>query len=505
MVKASMHITNFVGAGVTAEQADLYRISVDVSPAFAFKDGSALNFSYPGTTEIINGSATIPNMETEYLGNPLPWAINVTIEPKAGGQSPTYRHLKTFPEGTIEGATVEFVDMIDTEVVTVPEFGPSWAEEARVAAVASAAARDGAQTAESGALIAAGEAAASAAQVPELIEAAVVEMSPITSIEALVTHDPDGCLVFVTVPEPAPLPLGAPTLTALVPGKNQAAATWTAPSTLDPLAPITDYSVRYRIVGTGSWNYFAHTASTALTRTITGLANGAANNYEVQVAAVNAAGIGAYSASLTAIPGAVNGTVFSHTGAVDAAELVGTMPTVGPEAWIGTAGNWEITGGKISGKSTAAGNLETVNTGAYGLVTLTDTLNIETLAAATAISSRMYVKYIDSSNYAYLSVGVNTSGTCSFSFVCLSAGVTITNTFGMPAGAIPAATAAANYAVTITQLTPTTYSVTIGSTTRTVTLASDPGLAGSSRIGITTNTTRVKHSNLTVAVNGYYN
>ena len=158
-----MHITNFVGAGVTAEQADLYRISVDVSPAFTFKDGSAVNFSYPGTTEILNGTATIPNMETEYAGNPLPWAINVTIEPKAGGQSPTYRHLKTFPEGTVEGAVVEFATMIDTQVVTTPEFGPTWAEQARADAIVATNARAGAEVAQAAAASSAATAGSAAA------------------------------------------------------------------------------------------------------------------------------------------------------------------------------------------------------------------------------------------------------------------------------------------------------------------------------------------------------
>lgn len=341
-------------------------------------------------------------------------------------------------------------------------------------------------------------------EVAPQVQAAVAGLDPSSGF--IITRDSDGCLVIVNEPAPAPILLGAPSLTALVAGKSQATATWAAPSTLDPLAPITDYDIRYRIVGAGSWNYFAHTASAALTRAITGLANGTVNNYEVQVAAVNAAGIGAYSTSMTVIPGAVNTTVFSHTGAVASADLVTTMPTVGPEAWTGTVGNWEVTSGKIAGKSTAAGNLISAGVGAYGLTTLNTSLNIDTLAG-TAISHRIYFKLVDTSTYIYLGVGVSSAGVPSFSAVCLVNGVVITNTFGMPAGAIPSATAAADYPISVVQLTSTTYSVTVGSTNRTITLASDPGapMAAANKVGITTNSARVKHSNLTVAVNGYYN
>lgn len=71
---------------------------------------------------------------------------------------------------------------------------------------------------------------------------------------------------------------------------------WYAP--VNNPALLTDYSIQYRTSATataaaGSWSTFAHTASTAVTATITGLTAG--TNYDFQVAAVINSVTGSYS------------------------------------------------------------------------------------------------------------------------------------------------------------------------------------------------------------------
>ncbi len=66
---------------------------------------------------------------------------------------------------------------------------------------------------------------------------------------------------------------------------------WTAPS-FDGDSALADYVVQYRLSGDGSWTTFNDGSSTATSATVSGLANGV--TYDVQVAAVNAAGTGSY-------------------------------------------------------------------------------------------------------------------------------------------------------------------------------------------------------------------
>lgn len=75
-------------------------------------------------------------------------------------------------------------------------------------------------------------------------------------------------------------------------GAGSIKVTWSAPVWDGGSAP-TDYVVQYRRLGTSTWTTWAHTASAALTQTLTGLTSG--STYEVQVAAVNAAGTGSFS------------------------------------------------------------------------------------------------------------------------------------------------------------------------------------------------------------------
>ena len=92
----------------------------------------------------------------------------------------------------------------------------------------------------------------------------------------------------------------APTALAGTAGNAEAALTWAAPAA-NGGTPVTDYTIRYRTsAGPGAWATFADGTSTTASATVTGLTNSTA--YDVQVAAVNAAGTGSYSSTATVIP-----------------------------------------------------------------------------------------------------------------------------------------------------------------------------------------------------------
>ena len=71
---------------------------------------------------------------------------------------------------------------------------------------------------------------------------------------------------------------------------------WTAPSS-NGYSTITDYAIQYKLSTDSTWVTFSDGVSTALTATVTGLA--ADSMYDFRVAAINAAGTGAYSAIVT--------------------------------------------------------------------------------------------------------------------------------------------------------------------------------------------------------------
>ncbi|MCU0274267.1 MAG: fibronectin type III domain-containing protein, partial [Acidimicrobiales bacterium] len=89
---------------------------------------------------------------------------------------------------------------------------------------------------------------------------------------------------------------GAPSVT---PGDGELAVSWSAPAA-DGGAAITDYALEYRTLPSGSWTAVADGVSAATDRTLTGLTTGTA--YEVRVAAVNAAGTGAWSGAAAGTP-----------------------------------------------------------------------------------------------------------------------------------------------------------------------------------------------------------
>jgi hypothetical protein len=96
----------------------------------------------------------------------------------------------------------------------------------------------------------------------------------------------------ITVPDP-------PTGLTPTSGNAQVSLSWTAPAN-DGGSAITDYVMEYELTGSGLWSIFAEGTSTATNGTVTGLVNG--TSYDFEVAAVNAAGQGSPSASVTAVP-----------------------------------------------------------------------------------------------------------------------------------------------------------------------------------------------------------
>lgn len=81
-------------------------------------------------------------------------------------------------------------------------------------------------------------------------------------------------------------------------GSAEVALSWTAPDSGG--SAITDYLVQRKLTSDSTWTTVAHAASTATSRTVTGLTNG--SGYDFRVAAVNAIGTGAYSATASATP-----------------------------------------------------------------------------------------------------------------------------------------------------------------------------------------------------------
>jgi len=91
----------------------------------------------------------------------------------------------------------------------------------------------------------------------------------------------------------------APVSLAATPNDQQVALTWSVPSS-NGGAAVSDYIVEYKTASASSWSTFADGTSSATSTTVTGLVNGTA--YVFRVAAVNAAGVGAVSASTGATP-----------------------------------------------------------------------------------------------------------------------------------------------------------------------------------------------------------
>ena len=93
-------------------------------------------------------------------------------------------------------------------------------------------------------------------------------------------------------------PPGTPTSLAVTAGNAQASLTWSAPAS-SGTAAISDYFVQYSSDSGANWSSFSHTASTATSATVTGLANGTA--YVFRVAAVSAIGAGSYTSATSSV------------------------------------------------------------------------------------------------------------------------------------------------------------------------------------------------------------
>ena len=111
---------------------------------------------------------------------------------------------------------------------------------------------------------------------------------------------------------------GTPTGLAGIAGDRQVTLSWSAPAS-NGGAAITDYIVHYSSNGGASWITFNDGTSATTSATVTGLTNG--TTYLFQVAAVNAAGSGAFAQSAAFTPRSVAGA---------------------PSGVAGTAGNGQV-------------------------------------------------------------------------------------------------------------------------------------------------------------------
>jgi hypothetical protein len=91
---------------------------------------------------------------------------------------------------------------------------------------------------------------------------------------------------------------GAPTSVSGSAGTGQVSLTWSAPASNGGKA-ITDYTIQYSSDSGSTWTTFSKTASTATSKTVTGLTNG--TSYIFRVAAVNTIGTGSYSSNSSAV------------------------------------------------------------------------------------------------------------------------------------------------------------------------------------------------------------
>jgi hypothetical protein len=159
----------------------------------------------------------------------------------------------------------------------------------------------------------------------------------------------------------------APTGLAVSGGNAQASLSWTAPTGVIAQAPITDYREQFSSDGGTNWTTFTAAESTAASTTVTGLTNGTA--YVFRVAAVNAAGTGAYApASSEVTPGVASApTGLTATAGNAQIALAWTAPS--------NTGASSITGYRVE-YTPSGGSAQTVSTGStstsYALTGLTN-------------------------------------------------------------------------------------------------------------------------------------
>ena len=132
--------------------------------------------------------------------------------------------------------------------------------------------------------------------------------------------------ITVTVTDVAGEAPGVPAVpTVSAAGVTSVTAGWTAPANAGP--PVTDYDYRYRVTSPqGSWTEVTGTAITALSATITGLAED--TGYDVQVRATNAEGTSGWSDSGSGSTDANAAPAFTSAATFDAAENQTAVGTV---------------------------------------------------------------------------------------------------------------------------------------------------------------------------------
>jgi len=122
---------------------------------------------------------------------------------------------------------------------------------------------------------------------------------------------------------------------------------WTAPT--DGGSTITGYRVQYRVVGQSTWDGITVGGSARSVTLAAGILGG--TSYEIQVAAINAIGTGAYSATVTQTSGIIPYAVDNFDRANSAS--LGSTPT-GNYAWTQTATNFSIYNNALSVASTGS-------------------------------------------------------------------------------------------------------------------------------------------------------
>ena len=154
------------------------------------------------------------------------------------------------------------------------------------------------------------------------------------------TADQTITVTVTDVDDEAPGVPAAPTVSSA--SVSSVTAAWAAPANAGP--PITDYDYRYQVKSTPGWTEVTNTTITALSATITGLAED--TEYEVQVRATNDEGTSGWSDSGSASTDANAAPAFTSSATFDAAENQTAAGTV--EATDSDAGD-SVTGYEIQG------------------------------------------------------------------------------------------------------------------------------------------------------------
>jgi outer membrane protein OmpA-like peptidoglycan-associated protein len=195
----------------------------------------------------------------------------------------------------------------------------------------------------------------------------------------------DGVGSTVVTGKPFTTP-SAPTGISAVSGQGAVTVTWNVPSS-DGGSSITDYSIQYKRLIDTSWIDYSHAPSTSTTFTLSSLLQ--LSQYSFRLAAVNAAGIGTFSAatSQSTLIVAPAITLTSTSGSITIGQA---MPVYGVNSTGGTVSSYSVSTlpgglsfntstGVISGTSAAlmSASIFTITaTNASGTATATYTLTV---------------------------------------------------------------------------------------------------------------------------------